>query len=367
MLAVMRAHAVQRLFCPPLVLDQLAQAAATAECPPLVEIMTAGEQLRLTDDIRELLDRLPGVRLDNQYGPTEAHVITAYLMTGDPAQWPATPPVGAPIANTRVYVLDDRGNPAPAGVPGELYVGGACLARGYRGRPDLTAELFVPDPFGSEPGARLYRTGDLVRWRDDGTLDFLGRVDHQVKIRGYRIEPGEIEVLLAAHPDVSQAVVAVAGNLVGYVSAAPGRSPDPAELRRYLVAKLPKYMVPSTFVTLDEFPHTTSGKIDRDRLPRPAIPESGRTAPRNAREEAITKIWMDVLRTPAIGVDDDFFESGGHSLIAGQILLRINEEFSIDLPLSAIFQHTTIATLAEVVEAGTESRTVAAPHRPASR
>ncbi|MGV9695832.1 amino acid adenylation domain-containing protein [Streptomyces sp. NPDC003470] len=346
---------VRRLFCPPMVLEQIAQAAGGREqLPPLTDVHTAGEQLHLSAEITDLLDRLPDVRLDNQYGPTEAHVITAHLLTGDPLDWPADPPVGDPIANTRVHVLDERMRPVPVGIPGEVYVGGACLARGYLNRPGLTADRFLPDPFASVPGERLYRTGDLARRLEDGTLRFLGRADDQVKIRGYRIEPGEIAALLGEHPEVAEAAVVpielVRGDLrlAAYVVPAAGARPDVTRLRAHLEGSLPDYMVPSYVVTLPRLPLTGPGKLDRKALPLPDR-ESGLAenyaAPRDEREAAMARIWAEATGLERIGVHDDFFDLGGHSLLATRVTARVSKVFGVALPLRAIFTHRTVARL----------------------
>ncbi|MFD9075189.1 amino acid adenylation domain-containing protein, partial [Streptomyces lasiicapitis] len=345
----------RRLFCPPMVLEQIAQAASARETlPPLVDLHVAGEQLHLTRELTDLLDRLPDARLDNQYGPTEAHVITAHLLTGDPLDWPTDPPVGSPIANTRVYLLDERMRPVPAGIPGELYVGGHCLARGYLNRPDLTADRFLPDPFATTPGARLYRTGDLARRDHDGALQFLGRAHDQVKIRGYRIEPGEIAALLGEHPDVAEAAVVpielVRGDkrLAAYVAPVAGAEVDAAALRSHLEGLLPEYMVPSYVVPLAKLPLTGPGKLDRKALPLPDR-ESGvaenYAAPRDEREAAMARIWAEATGLERVGVHDDFFDLGGHSLLATRVTARVSKVFGVDLPLRAIFSHRTFARI----------------------
>src|SRR4029079_5066150 len=200
---------VERLFLPFVALQQLGEAAAAAAFVPVTlrEIITAGEQLQISEPVAGLMTRLPGCTLHNHYGPSESHVVTAFALSGPPAGWPRLPPIGLPIAHCRIHLLDRDLQPVPAGEPGELYIGGVCLARGYLGRPDLTAGAFVPDPCGETGGGRLYRTGDLARYCEDGNIEFLGRLDHQVKIRGYRIELGEIEAALRQHPAVREAVV----------------------------------------------------------------------------------------------------------------------------------------------------------------
>ncbi|WP_438016720.1 amino acid adenylation domain-containing protein [Sorangium sp. So ce315] len=291
------------------------------------------------------------VRLLNAYGPTETTVtatVSNLSAAADPRDaWVV--PIGRPLANTRAYVLDPAGHPVPAGVVGELYLGGQGLARGYWARPDLTAERFVPDPFADRPGERLYRTGDRARWRADGQLEFAGRVDHQVKLRGFRIEPGEIEARLGEQPGVREAVVVVRQDrpeerrLVAYVAA--GADVSPEELRRALKEQVPDYMVPSAFVVLEELPHTPYGKIDRRALPAPAAPSGEAAAPRTEAEAALAGIWAELLGRPAVGVQENFFELGGDSILALQVVSRARAA-GLTLTPRQIFQHQTIADLA---------------------
>jgi amino acid adenylation domain-containing protein len=326
-------------------------------CASLRRVTTGGEVLPL-----ELQDRFfsrLGADLHNGYGPTEA-TISATFWTCTPAGDRRPVPIGRPIANTRVYVLDRHLRPVPVGVPGELYIGGDSLARGYLGRPAFTAERFVPDPFGPLPGARLYRTGDRARYRPDGTLEFLGRVDYQVKIRGFRVEPGEIAATLAEHPDVRDGIVVAREDSIGdlrlvayIVPAADGMAPGVDQLRAFLQARLPEHMIPSAFMVLDALPLTPSGKIDRRALP---APEQGRDAmealvmPRTPVEEAIAEIWMAVLRLERVGVHDNFFALGGHSLLATQVVARLRAAFGLELPLRVMFETPTVAGLAERIE-----------------
>jgi acyl carrier protein len=257
----------------------------------------------------------------------------------------------------RLYVCNALGSPQPAGVPGELLIGGAGVARGYLGRAGLTAERFVPDPFGGEPGARLYRTGDRARWRADGALEFLGRLDQQVKIRGFRIEPGEIEAVLSAHAEVREARVIVwedapgETRLVAYVVG----GVDADELRAHLRRSLPEYMVPAAFVPLEALPLTPNGKLDRKALPAPEYAAgAGRyVAPRTPTEEVLAGIWAEVLRLERVGVEESFFDLGGYSLLATRVVSRVRERFGVELPLRAVFEHRTVAGLARVlVESG---------------
>jgi acyl carrier protein len=269
-------------------------------------------------------------------------------------------PLGGPIANTSFYVLDEARQPVPVGVPGELYIGGDGVALGYHDRAELTAEKFLADPF-APGGGRMYRTGDLVRWREDATLEFHGRIDGQIKLRGFRIELGEIETVLAAQPGVSVAVATVREDvpgdrrLIAYIVPANGEPPDIDALRRLLKAKLPPFMVPSTFVVLDALPMTANGKLDRKALPPPegARPELGHSyaAPETPVEEMLASIWCEVLVLDQVGIDDDFFDLGGHSLLAVKMLTRAQDAFGIELYLGRVFERPTIRELAELVAA----------------
>jgi amino acid adenylation domain-containing protein/non-ribosomal peptide synthase protein (TIGR01720 family) len=355
-------EAVERLFVPFVALQQIAEAPADGGrvSPSLSEILTAGEQLQITPAVASWMERLGDAVLHNQYGPTESHVVSAEALTGAPRDWPALPPIGRPVPNARLVVLDRELSPLPAGVPGELHIGGTCLARGYLRRPRLTAEMFVPDPLGQKGGERLYRTGDLARWLPDGKLEFLGRVDGQVKIRGFRVELGEVEAVLGAHPAVQQAVVLAREDqpghrrLVAYLVVDPESEPDAVgtgELRRYLQSKLPDYMVPAVFVIRDEMPRTASGKVDRRALPapeaiRPEL-ESAFVAPRTPREEALARIWMELLGIDRVGVHDNFFELGGDSILSIQVVTRASQA-DVSITPAELFQHPTIAELASV-------------------
>ncbi|RKG80159.1 amino acid adenylation domain-containing protein [Corallococcus exercitus] len=302
----------------------------------------------------ELVERFaPGRRFVNAYGPTEATICATVNAQVDARRVT----IGRPFHNVRAYVLDAWLRPQPVGVPGELYLGGAGLARGYLGRPDLTAERFIPNPFSSEPGARLYRTGDRARWLPDGELESLGRTDFQVKLRGFRIELGEVEAVLSQHSSVREAVVLLREDspglqrLVAYVVPAhPEASPDLGALRSWLKEKLPEYMVPASFVTLEALPLSSSGKVDRKALP---VPEGSAlahgedyTAPRDALEEALASLWAELLEVERVGVHDNFFDQGGHSLLATQVVSRLRARFGVELPLRALFEAPTVETLA---------------------
>ena len=316
----------------------------------LCAILTGGDKLHRPPE-----PTFPCV-LFNHYGPTENTVVTTWCVV-PPASHPSVaPPIGRPISNAQVYVLDRRREPVPVGVPGELHIGGAGLARGYLNRADLTAEKFITNPFSKDPGARLYKTGDLVRWLPDGNIEFLGRIDHQVKIRGNRIELGEIESVLGRHPSVREVAVTARSNergkqqLVAYIVSSNGHSPSTHDLRDFLKRKLPDCMVPSAFVTLDAFPLTPNGKLDRNALPDPKL-ETGFVAPRTPTEEKLADIWRDVLGGQRAGIHDNFFDLGGHSLLATQVISRIRSAFEIALPFNALFEAPTIAELAERIGA----------------
>lgn len=322
-------------------------------CRSLKRVICSGEALSVELQNR-FFARLPGVELHNLYGPTEAAIdVTYWQCRPGPA---ATVPIGRPIANIQTYILDEQLQPVPVGVPGELHLGGVGLARGYLNRPELTQEKFIPHPFSAAPGARLYKTGDLARYRPDGAIEYLGRLDYQVKIRGQRVELGEIEQLLEQHPAVGGAVVAVRQEspedqrLVAYlVPAATNLPPAPAELRRYLQAKLPDYMLPAAFVRLDAFPLTSSGKINRAALPAPTSADVapstvGYVAPTTPAEIALAKIWAEVLGVARVGIHDNFFALGGHSLLAARLAARLRAEFQADFTFELLL--TTAPTVA---------------------
>ncbi|RBO90906.1 non-ribosomal peptide synthase protein (TIGR01720 family)/amino acid adenylation domain-containing protein, partial [Nocardia puris] len=320
------------------------------ECTSLRNVFASGEALPAVT--AQKLRELTGTRLHNLYGPTEAAVdVTFHEVTDADTQ---TVPIGAPVFNTQVYVLDSRLHPVPVGVPGELYLAGAQLARGYVARPDLTSDRFVADPFGS--GTRMYRTGDLVTWTADGELEYLGRTDFQVKLRGLRIELGEIESALTALDEVAQSVVVVRSDerlgdqLVGYLIAAAGRSVDIDAVRTALAADLPAYMVPSAFVVLDEFPLNASGKLERKALPAPVFEIKAFRAPSTPVEEIVAGAFGDVLGVTRVGLDDDFFELGGNSLVATQVTARLGAALDAQLTVRDLFEASTVAALAARVE-----------------
>lgn len=321
-----------------------------APAPP-VRVLCGGEAFPL-----ELARAFLTQRLEtwNLYGPTET---TVWSMMTRVTQADDTVPLGRPIANTQIYLLDSDFNPVPIGVPGELHIGGDGLARGYWQRPDLTAERFIPDPFGTYLGQRLYRTGDQARYRPDGTLEFLGRVDHQVKVRGYRIELGEIESCLDRHPQIARSIVVVCDEqedkrIVAYVVPETGAHLSPEDLKRVLQTQLPAYMVPSAVVILKEFPLTLNGKVDRKALPNPEYSQSSDrpSTPGSPTEEILAGIWADVLNLKQVGIRDNFFHLGGHSLLATQVVSRIRSSFQIELPLRSLFEAPTVEALSDAIE-----------------
>ncbi|MER7023671.1 MULTISPECIES: amino acid adenylation domain-containing protein [Streptomyces] len=316
----------------------------------LREVWTGGEAVSPAAFDR-FLAACPGTRLTNGYGPTENTTFATYHHVTGPVR--GAVPIGRPMDNTQVYVLDGAGALVPPGVPGELHLAGAGLARGYLGRPDLTEERFVPNPFGPA-GTRMYRTGDLVRQRPDGTLEFLGRTDGQIKIRGFRIEPGEIEATLLAHPRIAQAAVVLREDrpgdrrLVGYVAPAGPAGIDPGEARAFTAERLPSYMVPATIVVLPELPLTANGKTDRDRLPAPAVPDAAAArGPRDERDKTVCAVFADVLGLPAVGIDDDFFALGGHSLLAVRLTERLRAALGVELSVREVFTARSVAALVD--------------------
>jgi amino acid adenylation domain-containing protein len=334
-----------------------------ADCRSLRRVVCSGEELP-ADLARRTTRTLPGAELDNLYGPTEAAVdVSSWQCRPEALATAARVPIGTPIANTVLYVLDARKAPAPAGVPGELYIGGTGLARGYLNRPALTAERFVPNPFGP-PGSRLYRTGDLARWRHDGALEFLGRVDTQVKMHGLRIEPGEIEAALRALPGIRDAAVIVREDrpgdrrLVAYVTpadpeTAPEAALDHAAIRAELKKTLPELIVPGGYVTLATLPLSPNGKLDRRALPAPVTVRDAKvefTAPGTPTEQALAGIWGELLGMAAIGVDDNVFDLGAHSLLATQVVARLRREADVQVSVMDVFKHPTIRELAALAD-----------------
>ena len=358
LLSYLDRHRIERIFLPFVALQQLAEVAAESGCYPaaLREVVTAGEQLVVHGPVAAFFDRLPSAQrtLANQYGPTEAHVVSEQLLVGAATGWPALPAIGRPIRATRLLVLDGGGLPAPLGVAGELFIAGAALARGYLGQPALTAASFLPDPWGE--GGRCYRTGDLARLLPSGAIEYLGRRDGQTKVRGHRVELGEVEAVLAEYPGMHQAAVAVhpdAGgrnSLVGYVVM--DGELDLPELRTFLSDRLPGYMVPALFVELAELPLTASGKLARRALPAPDRSRAGAdfSPPETEVEKRVAAIWRELLGVGRIGREDDFFALGGHSLLATQAVSRVNQTFKVEVPLATVFDHPTLTALSQWIE-----------------
>ncbi|MGB0678394.1 MAG: amino acid adenylation domain-containing protein [Polyangiales bacterium] len=355
---------IERVFLPYVALQELAHAAlrSSLHAESLRWVITAGEQLRVTDAIRALFGRMPQCALHNQYGPTETHVVTEHVLTGDTASWPDLPPIGGALPNTALSVLDAQGKVVPLGMPGELCIGGVTVAEGYL---DAVQDRGAFEPCPGD-GGRVYRSGDRVRLRADGQLSFLGRMDDQLKIRGYRIEPREVEAVLRRHAEVREAWVtatdedASARRLVAYVvaDASSGSALD-AALRTLARAHLPAPMVPSRFIVVDALPRTTSGKVDVRRLARMArgATPQVRLAPTPkpdlaaaSTHEALVHIWQALLQLPHIEADADFFALGGHSLLATRLVSRVREQLGVELPLRAVFEHPRLAELAAFVD-----------------
>jgi amino acid adenylation domain-containing protein len=387
-------QSIERLFLPFVALQQLADAVEGIGLIPssLREIITAGEQLQITPKITNLFKKLSACTLHNHYGPSESHVVTAFTLTGSVDNWPVLPPIGRPIANTQIYLLNKQLQPVPIGVPGELHIGGDCLARGYLNRSALTAEKFISNPVSEKPESRLYKTGDLARYLPDGNIEFLGRIDNQVKIRGFRIELGEIEAMLAQHPEIREATAIVREDLPGdkrliaylvpnqLVDSLPdSESTLPSDysklktkLRQFLKERLPDYMVPSTFVMLKALPLTPSGKVNRRSLPIPQEVEEilldNEVVPRTPTEEILVGIWTDILAVKQVSIHANFFELGGHSLLATQVISRLRDAFSVELPVRQLFESPTVAALSQQVDAARSGhQATVTPIRPISR
>ncbi len=365
------AHRATMMQCTPSLMKILsADRDKMAALRSLRALMLGGEEMpaKLAEELRH---QLPDVRLINMYGPTEA---TVWATTFEVTQTETVDrvPIGRPFANVKTYVLDSRLRPLPIGVPGELHIGGDSLARGYHKRPELTAEKFIADPFAEDPSARMYKTGDLVQYLADGNIKFLGRIDDQVKIRGFRIELGEIEKVLVQHRAVREAAIVDREDLQGekyiaayVVFAEPHASqpPESGELRAFLQDKLPDFMIPSVFVTLDWLPLTPNGKMDRKALPDPKEQRANKdvayVAPQNEMEVKLAKIWQEVLLVEKVGIHDNFFEIGGHSLQAVQVHKKLTESFFVDIPIVQLFQYPTISALTKFLSQGEQGKSVA--------
>ncbi|MBC8082777.1 MAG: amino acid adenylation domain-containing protein [Hymenobacter sp.] len=358
LLVFIEQHAINRLFLPFVALQYLAEAAVNEQLFPvcLHEIMTAGEQLKITPQLTQLFTSLPTCTLYNQYGPTECHVVTELRLSGPATAWPPLPTIGQPIANTVILILDGELKQVPAGTIGEICIGGACLAEGYLNQPQLTAEKFISWHYPAGTATRLYRTGDVGRLLPDGTIEFLGRKDDQVKIRGHRVELGEVEVLLSTISGIEQAVVVAREyadgqkKLIAYL-VSKSRNADDAAVRKATEGILPDYMVPAAFVWLEELPKTTSGKVDKKALPVPELrrPELSvlYRKPGSATEKIIVALWTDLLQLDKVGADDNFFELGGNSLLAQKTVAALKQQHQLTLPVTKLYQRPTAAGAAQ--------------------
>jgi aryl carrier-like protein len=370
-------RAIENADIPPALLGDLVRELEHTR-PPLRRLLVGLEPIH-EPLLAALAGRLPGLRICNCYGPTEATIQITLFEIGSRPVRDRPAPVGGPVRGTRIYLLDSGLEPVPLGVPGELWAAGAGLAQGYLGKPDLTAGRFFPDPFGAVAGERMYRTGDLARRLPEGDVEFLGRLDFQVKIRGMRVELGEIEAALRAHPAVADAVVAAreaaAGGrrLVAWLVPAEGaadRELGAGELRRYLAGRLPEVMIPAAFVTLAALPSTRNGKIDRAALPEPGAGrpdlENAYVAPRTPEERAVGAVWQTVLGQERIGIHDNFFELGGNSLLLVEVEGKLRAALGREVPIAEMYRNPTIQGLAQALSGQDKAaQDKAAPRRAA--
>ncbi|WP_029573805.1 non-ribosomal peptide synthetase, partial [Pseudomonas syringae] len=361
MAQVIREQRITLMHFVPSMLDVFLEHGDSQGFTDLRRVLCSGEALP-GHLVRRFKAQLPGIALHNLYGPTEAAIdVTAWDCSGP--NTPDSTPIGKPVANTRIYLLDAHQQPVPLGVAGEIYIGGVQVARGYLNLAQLTAERFIKDPFSEDPSARLYRTGDLGRWLADGNIEYLGRNDDQVKIRGFRIELGEIEACLARHDAVKEAVVMAREDVPGdkrlaayYTSRVLNETLDIETLRAHLQAHLPDYMVPAAYIRLESLPLTPNGKLDRNALPAPGLSSviSGEyETPQGAAERAIAEIWQDLLSIDQVGRHDHFFELGGHSLLAVKLIERMRQ-IGLSADVRVLFSQPTLAALAAAVGGGTE-------------
>lgn len=361
---------IHRLFLPFVMLQELANAATVLSVFPtsLREVITAGEQLQITTSIITFFETLQDCRLINQYGPTESHVVSFHELDRNRQSWDALPPIGRPIHNTRLYILDAQLNPVPAGVPGELYIAGSCLAKGYFNDPILTSERFIDVSTEIDPEGKIYRTGDLCCFRHDGAIDYLSRIDQQVKVRGFRVELSEIETVIRRHPKVSEVVVDARGSgrqskkLISYIiqdnEDAGQNSDDIVEsIRESLLNELPDYMVPSAFVFVESFAKTPSGKLDRRALPEPEFVKSNQefVQPSTETEKRLAVIWCEILDLETISIQESFFDAGGDSLAAAVMFIGIKTSFGKELPVSTLYKKRTIEALAAAIESNSSN------------
>ena len=359
LLAAISSVKIARLFLPVVMLERLAEAALDQNVllPDLKEVSVAGEQLRITPAIRRFFDRMPSCRLWNHYGPTETHVVSSLEIVGPASSWPELPSIGRPLPGCQIFLLDEKRDPVPCGVIGEIYVGGVCLSRGYHRRPDLTSDRFVLNPWSAVPWARLYRTGDLARWHDDGQIEFVGRADRQVKIRSFRVEPGEIEAVLAGHPRVASCAITASTEgdsdiaLTAFVVPRDDGSLSVASLREWLGERLPDYMIPSRYFGMAALPVTSNGKVDLQALNSfngaELVVGTSYRPPRSQEETTLSEIWQTVLGRERVGASDNFFDLGGQSLLAAVICSRINTILDVEVPVRWLLEQPTIEGLLE--------------------
>ena len=348
-------ESITTLHFVPSMLQVFLEAPGVEKLTSLKRVICSGEALPFA--LQQSFFKLVDAELHNLYGPTEAAIDVTFWRCQRESD-KATVPIGRPISNTQIYLLDTHLQPVPIGVPGELHIGGAGLARGYLNRPQLTQEKFIPNPFSTNPSSRLYKTGDLARYLPDGNIEYLGRIDHQVKIRGFRIELGEIEAVLNQHPSVHSVVATTTVDnsgdqrLVAYIVPQEDTAPTISELRQFLKTKLPEYMVPNAIVLLESLPLTPNGKVDQRALPDPQLHHSGDkfVAPRTPIEEMLAQIWALVLKVEQVGIQDNFFELGGHSLLLTQLISRIRTTFKVELSLDSVFEEATVAQMAQEIE-----------------
>ena len=364
-------HEIDRVFLPCAALQPFAEALCAADAsgtaPCFTDIIVSGEQLNITPAIRSMFERYASLRLHNHYGPAETHVVTGYTFPANRSLWAARAPIGKPIFNTQIYLLDEYGQLVPQGVVGELHIGGVSVGAGYLNNPQLTDAKFVGDCFSAIAGARMYRTGDLARFSADGTLEFLGRTDDQLKLRGFRVEPGEVETALLAHPQLVTAAAGIrnldptssaSAQLVAWVVPQKDVQITPTELRNFLLERLPDYMVPDLFVIIDELPMTASGKVDRRSLPQPDSYDSSRPyrPPETTTESTLCNLFADLLGKEKIGAEDNFFHLGGQSLLAMRLIARINDRLGVLLPLKYVFQYPSPCQLGTAISLIDEAR-----------
>jgi len=367
--AQLERHEVTHFQCTPSMARMLSfDPEARQQMGKLKHMMVGGEAFpnALAKDLKEILNG----RLTNMYGPTE----TTIWSTTQEVEDPGNIPIGRPIANTDIYILDENRQPTPIGVPGDLFIGGQGVVRGYLNRPDLTDERFIPNPF-KDDGSRMYWTGDLAKYRDDGVIEFLGRIDHQVKIRGYRIELGEIEAMLGNHEAVRDCVLLLREDnpgdqrLVAYM-VPQGAAPDANDIREHLRKNLPEYMVPNDVVILDAMPLTPNGKLDRKQLPVPGTSQSATAeyeAPEDQLQETIVNIWQETLHLDKIGVKDNFFDLGGHSLLIVRVHQLLKEQVEKPISLTDLYRFPTIKSLTEFLNSDDQNKSLKKSSDRASR